>query len=433
MRTPRTLLALAALAALLLPTRTHAAGYSIYEQGAAALGMGGAVTASVNDASAVFFNPAAMTRLEGTRIYVGASALQPVTKFTGQAPYPTAAGSADMVRQTFYPPTVYVSHSWKRGYAVGAGFNAPFGLGVEWDPATFMGRYLVTKADLKGVNASLCLAYAPNAKWSFAAGGDVMWAKVGLKNQILSDLDRLVPGLGKKYTGEVDLNSDYTPAPGWNAAVLFTPAPAWKVGAYYRSKIVVKVNDGTADFTQIPTGIPPVDAYVLAHLPPDQAVSTVLRFPAMWSLGAAWNPKPEWTVEADFNVHEWSVFSDLPIAFGTTTAMSTRRVEDYTDAWQARTGAEYRRGCLAYRAGYYFDKSPAPEHAVTPLLPDANRNGVTLGLGWSLGTDKRWTVDIYELAIFATPRVGVAPPAPGFTGEYKTYVNSVGLGLGCRF
>jgi long-chain fatty acid transport protein len=437
MRRLRTLLAAAMLSTLLLPTLAYAAGYSIYELGAAALGMGGAATASVNDASAVFFNPAAMPRLEGTRIYVGASALQPITKFTGQDPNPGAAGSADMVRQTFYPPTVYASHSWAKRWAVGAGFNSPFGLGVEWDPQTFAGRYLVTKADLKSLNASLCLAYAPNAMWSFAAGGDVMWAKVGLKNQVYKDLSAY--GLGTRHVADVELTSDYTPAPGWNAAVLFTPQPEWKLGAYYRSKVVVKVDDGTADFTNIPIGPPygAVDAALAAALK-DQGVSTVLRFPAMWSLGGAWSPKPEWTVEADVNVHEWKVFSDLPIDFKSDLTPDTRRVENYSNAWQARTGAEYRRGSLAYRAGYYFDKSPAPVDAVTPLLPDADRHGLTLGLGCALGTDKRWTVDVYELAIFARPRVGVAlaeqpPPYDEFTGEYKTFVNVVGLGLGYRW
>jgi long-chain fatty acid transport protein len=438
MRRIRTRLAVAMLAALLLPTLTHAAGYSIYEQGAAALGMAGAATASVSDASAVFFNPAAMTRLEGTRIYVGASALQPVTKFTGQNPYPGADGSADMVRQTFYPPTVYATHSWKKGYAVGVGFNSPFGLGVEWDPTTFMGSYLVTKADLKGLNASLCLAYAPNEKWSFAAGGNMMMAKVELKNQVYKNLS-VYPGLGTEHVADVELTSDFTPAPGWNAAVLFTPQPEWKLGAYYRSKVVVHVDDGTADFTNIPIGAPyeAVDAALAAALK-DQGVSTVLRFPAMWSLGAAYNPKPDWTVEADFNLHEWKVFSDLPIDFESALTPDKRKVENYSNAWQARTGAEYRRGCLAYRAGYYFDKSPAPIEAVTPLLPDADRHGVTLGLGWALGTDKRWTVDVYELAIFATPRVGVAledlpSPRDEFKGEYKTFDNVVGFGVGYRW
>jgi long-chain fatty acid transport protein len=431
-----TLLAAVALLAVLLPTQTRAAGYSLYEQGAATLGKGGAATASVNDASAVFFNPAALTRLEGTWLYVGGTALQPVTKFTGQDPYPGVTGSADMHRQTFYPPTVYASHSWAKRWAVGVGLNSPFGLGVEWDPNTFAGRYLVTKADLKSFNGSLCLAFSPNSMWSFAAGGDVMWAKVALENQVYRDLSLATGGLlGVTHVADVALASDYTPAPGWNAAVLFTPQPEWKLGAYYRSKVVVHVDDGTADFTNRPTGIPSLDG-ALAVVLADQGVRTVLRFPAMWSLGAAWAPQPQWTVEADLNVHEWKVFSDLPIDFAKALTPDKLRVENYTNGWQIRTGAEYRRGVLAYRAGYYFDRSPAPVHAVTPLLPDADRHGLTLGLGCALGPDKHWSADLYELAIFARPRTGVAQestlPAPfnEFTGEYKTFVNGVGIGVG---
>jgi long-chain fatty acid transport protein len=426
----RTLLAAALLAALLFPTRSRAAGYDIYEQGAAALGRAGAVTASVGDPSAVFFNPAAMTRLDGTRFYVGGTALQPRTEFIGQAPNPGLAGSADMVRQTFYPPTFYATHSCEEGWAVGFGFNSPFGLGVEW-PADFSGRYLVTKADLNALNASLCLAYAPNEMWSFAAGGDLLWAKVGLKNQVYMDLSGYTSGaLGVTHVADADLESDYTPAPGWNAAVLFTPRPEWKVGAYYRSKVIVHVDDGTADFSNLlVTGNGALDGTLAAVLS-DQGVSTVLRFPAMWSVGAAWNPRPEWTVEADLNVHEWKVFRDLPIDFENPLTPDKLLREDYDNSWQVRTGAEYRNGDFAYRAGYYFDRSPAPEHAVTPLLPDSDRQGLTVGLGWSLGAEKSWTVDAYELAIFAQPRVGAAPPAPAFTGEYSTFVNAVGLGVG---
>jgi len=255
-----------------------AAGYSIYEQGAAALGMAGAGVASVSDASAVFFNPAALARLEGTQMVVGGSLLTPVTSFAGVAPYPGYGVTEEMKRQNFLPPTFYVSRHLAKAYAVGAGLNAPFGLGIEWKkPDTFTGRYIVTKADLRALNGNLSAAYAPSPKWSAGVGADLMFAKVKLQNR----QQAVVPGGGGAVTdvAKVALESNYTSGWGWNAALSFQPAPECKLAASYHSKVIVKPT-GDATFTQIPTGDPVFDAGVAASLPPNQGVSTVLRFPA---------------------------------------------------------------------------------------------------------------------------------------------------------
>src|SRR5213078_336163 len=108
----------------------------------------------------------------------------------------------------------------------------------------------------------------------------------------------------------------------------------WHLGASYRSRIVVDIDDGDATFRQILTGNPGIDANVAASLPPNQSASTVLRFPALGSACIASVPHPAWTVETAFNIAEWSAFEELPIRFHTTPANDRTIVEDYRDAWQ---------------------------------------------------------------------------------------------------
>ncbi|MBI1799357.1 MAG: outer membrane protein transport protein [Candidatus Eisenbacteria bacterium] len=265
--------------ASLTPALACAAGYAIFEQGAGALGMAGAATASVNDASAMFFNPAAITRLTGTRVLAGGNVLGPVTSFAGVNPYPGYGVTEEMEHKYFFPPTIYVTHRCSNAWAVGAAFNVPFGLGVDWkNHDRFTGRYIVTDAKLNAYNLSLDAAYAVNPKLSVALGPDFMVATVELNNRLLA----IVPGGGGAQVdvARSSLEGDNTSGWGWNAALTCDPDPKWKLGARYRSRVVVH-EDGTATFTQIPTGNASFDALVAANLPPNQGVSTVLRFPAL--------------------------------------------------------------------------------------------------------------------------------------------------------
>jgi long-chain fatty acid transport protein len=430
MRASAKWLAIAAAAALIAPHAAQGAGYAIYEQGASVLGRAGAGTVSVNDASAMFFNPAALGKLTGTHLLVGGNMLSPVTSFAGQAPYPGYGVTEEMTHQNFFPPTIYLTHRYNNQWAVGAGLNSPFGLGIEWkNPDTFTGNYIVTKGNLRTYNASLSAAYVVNEQWSVSLGGNAAFTNVELDRRIYQP----IPGGGgaQADVAKVNLKGDMTPGYGWNAAVLYSPPGTLHFGARYQSQVIVH-EDGKADFTQIPTGNAAFDAGVAAALPPDQPVSTVLRMPATFSVGAAWMPRPEWTIEADYNAVMWSVFTDLPLNFKTTPSASETIVENYKDSWQIRLGAEHRLKDFAYRLGWYFDKAAAPVESVTPLLPDADRNGPSIGFGMPLG-DGKWQLDAYELALFVSDRNTEGVNRDGFNGTYKSFVNLAGLSLQYHF
>ncbi|MBI1799358.1 MAG: outer membrane protein transport protein [Candidatus Eisenbacteria bacterium] len=145
----------------------------------------------------------------------------------------------------------------------------------------------------------------------------------------------------------------------------------------------------------------------------------------------AWSPKPEWTLEGDLNFVEWSAFSDLPVYFHQTPANNRTIVQDYHDSWQVRLGAEHRLKCSSYRFGWYFDQAAAPTESVSPLLPDADRNGPSIGFGMPFAD--RWTFNAYYLALFVSQRSTDGVNRDGYDGTYKSFVNLAGLSFEVRW
>ncbi len=416
-----------ALIVCLAPAAAHAAGYGIYEQGAAALGMAGAYVASANDATAQFYNPAALTRLEGSQLSLGGTWLTTRTSFAGVDPYPGYGNTEAMVNGNFFPPMFYWTNHLGPSWAYGVGVNSPFGLGVEWqDPESFAGRERVTKAILQTVSGSLSLAWAPNEAWSFAGGANALLAKVELNN-----IGTFVTSGGQPVNVlRTQLKSDLKPGYGMHLAMLGEMWTNWKLGVTYRSRVELKVEDGKATFEQILTGDAALDAAIAAGKPANQTVGTDLVFPAMFSVGLAWQPAPDWTYEIDGIWTEWSAFAKLPLRFPNDPALDQEIIEDYNDTFAVRVGAEHRMERSTWRVGYYFDPAAAPAESVTPLLPDASRHGATLGLGLQRG---KWSVDAYNLFLFVDKRSTELRERSGFDGVYKSYVNALGATLAYRW
>ena len=66
---------------LLTITRSFAGGFQINEHSARATGLGGAFTGIADDPSAIYFNGAGITQLNGTAFLAGTTLIAPISSF----------------------------------------------------------------------------------------------------------------------------------------------------------------------------------------------------------------------------------------------------------------------------------------------------------------------------------------------------------------
>src|SRR4029453_10468378 len=94
----------------------------------------------------------------------------------------------------------------------------------------------------------------------------------------------------------------------------------------------------------------------------------------------------DWVLEADVNWYQWSSFQSIPVTFPDRPDLSGPIAEEYTHSFQSGFGAERTlNDRWTVRGGYFWDETPAPPASVSPLLPDSNRNGISLGGSWASG------------------------------------------------
>jgi long-chain fatty acid transport protein len=195
----------------------------------------------------------------------------------------------------------------------------------------------------------------------------------------------------------------------------------------------VKVDyEGGSTFTQIPTGNPQLDALVASGLPKDPAVETSIEYPSILAVGVAkdWT---EWTVVADLVFFGWESFDQIELSFPSQPSLDTVIPENYENIWQFRTGVERRlEEGWAVRLGYHFDKTPVPTESVSPILPDNDRHGLSLGGSWA-STTGRLRVDVGAWYLFLAKRSTEGMSRDGYDGTYDNGAFTFGASLGYRF
>lgn len=426
----RAVLGLCAVGLMLaIPMSTaYAGGFSIYEQGARAMGRASAFAACPADPSAIFYNPAGLTLLDGTQIYVGATVIIPSGSFEGSNYFTGGVTvSHDQASQLFFPPNLYISHRVNEKIVLGLGVHTPFGLGTKWEnPESFTGRYLAHETAIEGIAISPTVAFAVNDKLSVGVGAEVRLSKLVLK-RYSSPVDLTAFGLtAAEDVAKANLDTDLANAFGFNVGVLFKATDQINIGVAYRSAVTVDY-EGTATIEQVLTGNAVADAYIAAQ--PgfgDFNVKSSIAYPSVITAAVAYQFTDQFLVEADVNYFGWSAFEQLEVT-GLPTGTETID-EDYEDAMEFRVGCEYWKSeDMALRAGFVYDVTPVPPKSISPLLPDASRMGVTAGIGKSFGNV---TIDAAFMYLMFADADTEGKHTLGYNGIYKNRGLLFGLNIG---
>ena len=390
------------------PQLGMAGGYALNEQGAAASGTANAgAAANPQNASILYFNPAGMTKLEGTQISIGAAVLDIDPEFSGSAVNnvgaPVAGDDGGDFIDTSVIPNLYLTHTWD-GFSTGIGIYVPFGLKTNYDN-DFEGRYFADKTEIQVITLQPSFAFEITEQVSLGFGVNAQYAEGRLTKWM--DYSEF----GPLPDGYFDTEGDDWEF-GWTAGVLFTPVESTSIGLTYRSETNLEL-EGEAELTGPFASFSGGPALPYLKLEEDAVVP--LTTPESATLALKHDFNEQWTLLAGATWTRWSrfknldIFSDEAAGVGAITAPRPTGAgsadkyagvgvighvpENWENTWSAAIGAAYRvNDQWTLRAGYAWDESPVKKEFRTARVPSSDRHWLTLGAGWK-ESDSGWQVD----------------------------------------
>jgi long-chain fatty acid transport protein len=361
-------------AAVLLPAVTFASGYKLNEQSAAGMGSAHAGRAAIaEDASVVFYNPAAMTELDRAQMTAGFTYINATGDFTGNGTTATGGsmtGAADSdpfnnggnyLGESFIPFFYYASPVNEK-IAFGIGVYTPFGTKTDYNDG-FVGGQFADKTSLISLEIQPSIAYKINDQLSVGVGIDIIY----MEGELTKDLD-LVPfnaELAGGYAqvvgagGDGDafvkskgfINGENSPvidsqyagyenhykvkgddwATGWNLSVFYKLSDVTTLGAIYRSEIDIELKgdsefdgaDTVSVYSSANDAVVPVGALVgdfSQNTLAPQASAVPLTTPESLTLSLAHQATDQLLLQVGATWTGWSSFKDFDILATEQTA-----------------------------------------------------------------------------------------------------------------
>lgn len=397
-----------------------AGGYRVAMQGNKQLAMGHTGVAVVGGAETMFFNPAASVYLEDRfNFSAGASVLVADTKFQNKT-----YGWENKTRNTGTPFYAYGSYKATDWLTVGLAVYSPYGSAVDWDQ-DWQGSHLVNNIDLKAIYFQPTIAVKVSKHFSFGGGPVFVNGGVTFNRNV-----------SRSMTDEQGNRTDVTveakgvTAWGWTAGYMVNVDDHLRFGLNYRSKVIMKANDGKAHFHDVPA--------FGQSLFKDGKIKAQMPLPAELTVGASYE-WDKWLFAFDYNRTFWKLYGSLVIDFVDNPAVGKSvNARNYKDSSTYRLGVQYKATeQLSLRAGWYFDETPVQEGYFAPETPRNDSKAYTGGLTYKfkngIGVDLVFSYLHFSDTNSSYDYYMEDGQNVSFGGTYKSAVTSGGIGLSYSF
>lgn len=366
---------LLAILFLLLAGNLFAGGFRVSLQGVRQAALGGQGTALAGDASAMFYNPAAIAFVQDKwSVSVGGFGVSIKSEYSN----PKTLEKVETSNPLGTP--VYGALSYKPidDLALGVSLSTPYGTTVSWGN-NWSAKYVINEISLKSYFVQPTVAYKFN-DW-FSIGGGAIIARGGVNIQKEVPITRL--------RTQASLEIDAKEAKGWglNLGVFVKPTDKMNIGLSYRSEVEMEVNGGDVKWEKVPAPIAGIMPFATTNF------NAKLPLPAELLFGLNYMITPKLMIGGEIAAVNWSTYKKLQLDLykGANVVKNVSRKE-FENTVNYSFGAEYfANPNLALRLGYKFDESPSPDKYFNPETPTVDYHAITGGIGY---TFSNFTVDL---------------------------------------
>lgn len=358
---------LAVLASLALaPSLAQGQAFGLNEIGSCAFSRGfSATSAPCNDASTIFWNPAASAGLKGSSIYVGAAAISINAEFTRDSAQGEHEGDVPLQ----IVPHIFLNRAMGNK-SFGLGVYVPYGLTSQWKD-DFPGRFQAKKASIASIYIQPNFAMSfKNGKYMIGGGPVFGHSSVeliqsaDLADQIAQVVTTTNPSTVIRFSqlgiarrtqfAEATLKGSANSV-GLNVGFSAKMNENWTFGLRYLSSLMFKYDDADAVFEQDSTGLVFAAGNPLGYpantrfdtlaairsrfcgstgevLPARfgasgtltcaapgllgaQKVATRIAHPDQLQFGFAYRGFKDWMIAVDYDWTGWRKFKELPVNF----------------------------------------------------------------------------------------------------------------------